>query len=119
MAEADLHEGDPGQDHGRKQQRGGDQFRRARAGGGRLLRTVAVVVVVTVRRVVVMGMPMTLRGVRRGVSMGPFVVARQRRRTRKARIGAKQRDQAGENGPEKRQKDDCLIHRAYLPLRMI
>ena len=36
MAEADLHEGDPGQDHGDQQQRGGDQLGRARAGGGRL-----------------------------------------------------------------------------------
>ena len=104
-AEADLRQRDPGQDHRHREQRRGDQFDDARTGRGRLDRTMTVgmVVAFNVRMVddaatMRVGCVMTRMRVRRRGA----VVARRRRLARKAGARAKQRDQAGKNGPEQR-----------------
>ena len=45
-----------------------------------------------------------------GMSWRALFVARRRRLSRKAGARAKQRDQAGKNGPDERKKDDGLKH---------
>ena len=94
MAEADLHEGYPRQDHGDHQQRGGDQFGRARSGGGRP----AAMGIVTIMSIV------GVRGVRcmRAVIGSGSPLLRTRRRTLAGATSprAHQRDNSGQYGAE-------------------
>jgi hypothetical protein len=48
----------------------------------------------------------------------PVVVMLDLIATRVARMRPEDRDQAGQNGAQQRQKDDCLNHQS-IPLRMI
>ena len=63
-----------------------------------------VVMAVIVVAMVVMGRR------RMGVSAMPVVVMLDRVAARIARMRAEDRDQAGKNGAQQRQKDDCLNH---------
>jgi len=53
-----------------------------------------------------------------GVVAMPIVVVLDRIAGRVARMRPEDRDQAGQNGAQQRQKDDCLNHQS-IPLRMI
>ncbi len=109
--QADIDESDPGQHPGDAQQRRGDEFGRLRAGA----RWPALGLFVA-------GMGdvgMRARGRRRGVRTvlrhqrrGVVVVRRRRIGARMAAGRADQRDRAGDDGPEQRQKDDGEIHAA-------
>jgi predicted aspartyl protease len=73
---------------------------------------VVVVVAVIVMAMVVMGSS------RMRVIAMPVVVMLDLIATRVARMRPEDRDQAGQNGAQQRQKDDCLNHQS-IPLRMI
>src|SRR4029434_6349564 len=96
---------------GNEQKSRGDQFGRART-LRRRLGDVMVVVAVIVMAMVVMGSD----GM--GVVAMPIVVVLDRIAGRVARMRPEDRDQAGQNGAQQRQKDDCLNHQS-IPLRMI
>jgi hypothetical protein len=70
--------------------------------------------------VVVVIVPMVVMGASRmGVSaMRVVVMMFDRIAARIARMRSEDRDQAGQNGAQQRQKDDCLNHQP-IPLRMI
>ncbi len=101
--EADIDQRHPGQCRGNEQQSGGDEFGRARA-LRRRLGDVVVVVAVSVVAMVVMSHR------RMGVIAMPMVVMFELIAARVARMRPEQRDQAGQNGAQQRQKDDCLNH---------
>jgi hypothetical protein len=71
-----------------------------------------VVMTMVIMAMVVMG--------RRGMGMiaMPMVVVLDLIAARVARMRPEQRNQAGQNGAQQRQKDDCLNHQS-IPLRMI
>ena len=68
-----------------------------------------VVMAVVVMAMVVMG------GSRMGMIAMPVVVVLDRIAARVARMRPEQRDQAGQNGAQQRQKDDCLNHSCAQP----
>ena len=70
--------------------------------------------------VVMVVVPMVVMGASRmGVSaMRVVVMMLNRIAARVARMRTEDRDQAGQNGAQQRQKDDCLNHQS-IPLRMI
>ena len=109
MSEADLHEGDPRQQHRDEQEHRGDELGEARAGRRRLLR-------------VLIGMRVRVHdGHRRGgrcVAAGVIVV-RRRRPAGEARMRADERDQPRDDEAEQRQKDDGLIHRDQPFMRLM
>jgi hypothetical protein len=98
VQEADVDQHHPGERCGNEQKSRGDQLGRARTLRRRLRDVVVVmaVIVMGVSRMRMIAMPV--------VVMLDLIAARV------ARMRPKDRDQAGQNGAQQRQKDDCLNH---------
>jgi hypothetical protein len=102
MHEADVDQRHPGHRRPYQQQAGRDQLRGARSGGRRLDRVIVVAVLV-----------MTIFGV--GVRCMRVVVVLDGIAARIARMRPENRDQAGQNGAQQRQEDNCLNHVGISP----
>ena len=68
-----------------------------------------VVMAVVIMAMIVMG------GSRMGMIAMPVVVVLDRIAARVARMRPEQRNQAGQNGAQQRQKNDCLNHSCFSP----
>ena len=103
VQEADIDQHQPGECCGNEQKSRGNELSRART----LRRRFGDVVVVVA--VVVMG----ISGMR--VIAMPVLVMFDHIAARVARMRPEDRDQAGQNGAQQRQKDDCLNHSCFSP----
>ena len=114
MAKPDVDEGQPRQQHGGEQEYGGDDFGGTRSRGRRFDR-------LRLRGRAFEGGMRALR-IRRAMrtalvdrAMGMVLDAHIRRSPGITGARAGKRDERGDNGAEKRQKDDRVIHSAFSP----
>ena len=108
MHESDINQHDPGQARRNQQQTRGDQLGRARA-RRRRFRNVMIVMTMVIVTMVVMG------GRRMRISAMPIVMMLDGIAARVARMRPEDGYQAGQNGAQQRQKDDCLNHSCVSP----